>query len=260
MKNIIKNLSSSIPIGNSSYFTCPKCHRPAKLGITKNPDVTIYQCFSASCDLKGAIKSPLDKETLSVMLKNKTSVYTPPFNMPDYFVEGLGSDDSLKLALKYNLISGYGKRAFKTYYDPKLHRQVFLHTNLKGDVVGAMGRALRVGQKPKAHIYLGSEKTPWKIGDSKTLVVVEDILSAIQVYNAGCTGIALSGTSIKLDYLNWFKGYDTIILCLDYDAAIKSIEMKKLLDLCSESVIIKLIYKDVKDMTLEEAKGILVDK
>lgn len=259
MKNIIKKLASSIPIGNSSYFSCPKCHKPNKLGITRNPDVTIYQCFSASCGLKGAIKSFLTKDALTSMIKNKTSTYVQPFVLPDYFIDGLASDDSIKLAQKYNLLSGYSKKAFKTLYDPKLHRQVFLHTNLQGDVVGAMGRALKTSQKPKAHIYVGSEKTPWVVGDTKTLVVVEDILSAIQVFNAGATGLALSGTSIKLDYLDWFKGYDTIIICLDFDAVTKSFDMKKLLDFCAKSVIIKLINKDIKDMNIKEVKELLHD-
>jgi DNA primase len=188
-----------------------------------------------------------------------------PFELPNYLIDGFASENSLKMALKYDLNEAYDNGAFWTAYDPKLNRQVFRHVDKTNQVVGAMGRALSVLQKPKAYIYPNTEKTPWVIGynpvaDNPTAVIVEDILSAVKIYNIGYCGIALSGTVLSPSYLSLFKKFSTIYVCLDKDASIKSFKVKRLLDICCETVIIRFISKDFKDMTRTEAKETLHGK
>ena len=257
MRNEIKKLSSSLSVGNSGYYNCPNCYGTNKLGITKHIEGIVYQCFKSSCNTKGFIQVPLSNDAMQHMLKHNEHTYKAKFKMPDYWIKGFASDDSLKFAEKYGLLSPFLDRLFKTFYDPKLHRQVFLHHDIDDNVVGAMGRALEYGVVPKAYIYPNSVKTPFIVGLSNTAVVVEDILSSISIYNAGYTGIALSGTSIILDHLSFFKGFDRIIICLDKDAQEKSLELKKLLDFYCKDVIIIFIEHDFKDLTIAQTKEIL---
>ncbi len=253
IRSAIHQLGLNIPIGASRYFDCPSCGRRKKFGVTKNNTGLIYQCFSISCRLKGHIEYQPSKETMLSILNKEPQEKRKPFLIPDYLITGFASINSVSLALKYNLMDSYTKGLYQTSYDPKLNRQVFFHTDTEGNVVGAMGRALVYGDKPKAHIYEGSEKTPWKVGTGKIAIIVEDILSAINCSNLGFTGVALSGITLSLEYISQFKDYDTLVIALDKDASDKAIDMRKLLQIYNKDVRILLLEKDIKDMTREES-------
>ncbi len=257
----IRSLASTLSIGNSGYFNCPKCGRKNKFGITNSLEGILYQCFSASCKLKnpiGGLKVALSKEAISSIL-NKKPVEAPKatFSTPDYLIDGFASEAGLRMALKYDLLEAYGKGLYRTAYDPRLNRQVFFHYDSEGNIVGAMGRALSILVKPKAYIYNNSIKTPWVIGEFADAVIVEDILSAVKIANIGCSGIALSGTELSLEYWDILKNYKTITICLDKDASIKSLKMKKLVDFYCKDARIVLIEKDFKDMSRDEARKVL---
>jgi hypothetical protein len=242
----------------SDYFTCPACGKYKKLGLTVDAEGLIYHCFSNSCSLgAGKIQLIPDKHQLESMLSKKVVQTQKEFDIPPHMMEGFASEDSVKLALKYDLFDGYRENAYRTMYDPRLHRQCFFHKDETGKIVGMMGRALKPKQRPKAHIYTGTIKTPWVVGTKGIAVVVEDIFSAIKCYNIGYTGIALSGTKLTPEYLNLFKKYRAVIVALDRDASIQSIALKKLLDLVCQNVIIVLLDKDIKDLSRDEALNLL---
>jgi DNA primase len=179
------------------------------------------------------------------------------FELPTYLLGGFASENALRMALKYDLIEAHTNKVFRTDYDPRLDRQVFYYrNNLNNAVVGAMGRALRAHNRPKAYIYPGSIKTPWICGKFDEAVICEDIFSAVKCYNIGKTGIALSGTTLAVEYLNLFKDYKKIYICLDKDASLRSLDMKKLLDIFNKDVTIRLLEKDLKDLTRDEARKI----
>ncbi len=251
----IRQLSSDIPIGRSQYFDCVRCGRKKKLGITKQTDGLIYQCFSASCPLKGHLYYAKTKEAVSDIL-NKRTITPRKFVLPEHFVNGFVSDDGVKLAVKYDLFEGYQQGRYRTAYDPRLNRQVFYHLDATGKIVGAMGRSLD-GTPPKAHIYENSEKSLFIVGDSKIGVMTEDLFSAIMVSNVGYTGIGLSGTSFNIDYLNQVESFDKIIIALDKDAGAKSFKLRKFLQMFVKDVRILLLEKDLKDMTREQVKQLI---
>lgn len=254
----IRDISSTMSVDSTVYETCPMCGGEKKLGVTKLIDGVIYQCFRASCRLRGKYTHPMGKDAIAQILNKKAKeASTSVFRLPDYLVDGFESETGIKMAIKYDLMDAYIDKKYTTAYDPKLNRQVFFYRDIKENIVGAMGRALTSSVTPKAYIYPNSIKTPWVIRNSLTAVVVEDIMSAIKCYNVGYTGIALSGTKLVLDHLDFFNGYDTIIIALDKDAQIKSLELKKILDFYCSNVHIVLLNKDLKDSTRDEAKSVL---
>ncbi len=258
LQSEIRKIASRLPIGTGGYFTCPKCGRRSKIGITNNVDAIIYQCFSASCGLRGKLPNQLSKDTIGQILNKKvTEGAKHTFQLPDYLIDGFASENSVIMASRYDLLEPYSKGYFKTAYDPRLNRQVFFHLDSDQNIVGAMGRALHPKVLPKAYIYPNTIKTPYVVGTASTGVLVEDILSAIRISALGYVGIALSGTTLQAEYLPLFKPYTKLHICLDKDASIKSIDIKKLLDFYCSDVIITLIEKDFKDMTREEARKIL---
>lgn len=258
---IIKQLAS-IMTSNSQYHDCPACGKRVKLGITIKPEGILYRCFSTSCVLHKArlLSSGMSTNTMADILNKKPKEGSKAsFELPTYLMPGFASENSLKMALKYDLLEAHGNKMFRTDYDPRLDRQVFYYRNNKNNaVVGAMGRALRPHNRPKALIYPNSQKTPWICGKFDEAVICEDIFSAVKCYNIGKTGIALSGTTLAVEYLLLFEKYTKVYICLDKDASLKSIEMKKLLDIFNKSVMIRLLDKDLKDLTRDEARKIFV--
>lgn len=255
----IKQLASSMN-GTSQYFDCPACGKARKLGISIKPEGILYHCFSNSCQLNKAklLSSSMSASSMAQILNRKPNEGgKAPFELPPYLVNGYPSETGLKMAARYDLMEGHLNKAYRTAYDPRLERQVFYYRNENNAVVGAMGRALRPHHRPKAYIYPNSIKTPWICGTSDEAVIVEDVLSAIKAYNVGKTGIALSGTTLALEYLGLFKKYKHIDICLDKDASLKALDMKKLLDISNKSVMIRLLEKDLKDLTRDEVRRIL---
>lgn len=240
------------------YIDCPKCGRRNKCGVSSTLEGLVYHCFSASCGYKGMLPAVPTLQMLSSRAEKKTVQHSlPNFRLPDYLIDGFATETGLSLALKYDLLDAYGKGAFRTAYDPRLNRQVFFYKNQDKGIIGATGRALEAGVVPKAHIYLNSTKTPWVIHKGHHAVIVEDIFSAVKAYNVGYTGIALSGTTLQKEYLTLLTGYDTVRICLDKDATLKSFVLKDGIGLyCKDTRIIPL-EKDLKDCTREEARKIL---
>jgi hypothetical protein len=258
---IIKQLASSMA-SDSQYFDCPACGKKVKLGISIKPEGILYHCFSNSCVLHKArlLSSGTSVSSMVDILNRKPKEGSKAtFELPTYLLSGFASENSLKMALKYDLLEAYGNKVFRTDYDPRLDRQVFYYRNNRTNaVVGAMGRALRPHNRPKALIYPNSQKTPWICGKFDEAVIVEDIFSAVKCYNIGKTGIALSGTTLAVEYLTLFKGYTKVYICLDKDASLKALDMKKLLDIFNKSVIVRLLDKDIKDLTRDEARKLFV--
>jgi hypothetical protein len=256
---VIKQLASSMT-GTSKYFDCPACGKKVKLGITIKPEGILYHCFSNSCKLNKArlLSSHLTASSMAQILNRKGKEHREAtFEPPQHLIGGFASETGLRMAANYDLMEAYLNKMFKTAYDPRLERQVFYYRNENNAVVGAMGRALRAHHRPKAYIYPGSIKTPWICGTSQEAILCEDVLSAVKAYNIGKTGIALSGTTLALEYLDTFKKYKKVYVALDKDASMKSLEIKKLLDVYVKEVKIVLLERDLKDLTREQVKILL---
>lgn len=260
---LLTDMAKDISFGQTVYYDCPVCYKSKKLGLTHKAEGVLYNCFSASCILRPGIipngSIPVSKAKVTSMLNKRHTAVSNTFRLPDYLVEGFASENSIRMAEKYELLSSYASGQLATYYDPKLQRQVFCYKNLSNEIVGAFGRALVAGVKPKAYIYPNSQKTPILIGKGTTAIIVEDLFSAVKVanYNPLLTGVSISGTMFSVDYLPYLASYKDIAICLDKDATLKSLKVKKLLDFVAERVVILPITKDLKDMTYMEIDKVL---
>lgn len=93
---------------------------------------------------------------------------------------------------------------------------------------------------------------------SDTMVVVEDVLSAIKVSRI-IPCCALLGTHLSRDVMLKFKevGIKSLIFALDPDAAGKAIKLKKEVSLWFDEVSVVLLSQDPKDMPMSELQDIL---
>ena len=106
-------------------------------------------------------------------------------------------------------------------YDVKQDRVVFLVKNPNTNkYAGAIGRGLNSKVYPKWYMY-GNKDIPFKCGECKDAVIVEDCASACAVSNI-LTGIAIMGTSLKESHKKYLEPYETLYVALDRDATRKS--------------------------------------
>lgn len=251
----VKSYADSLPTGTTSRFDCPSCHGRYTLSITKDLGSVVYNCFKAGCSLAGSVALPMSKTELRQVITKKASGSSlqkeTEFRLPPYIIQGIGSKKCLGMLLKTHSLKVYQDGLFRTAYDPRQERFLYLIHD-KGKVVGAVGRAL-YNAWPKALNYEGSLPVPFTVGEGDILVLVEDCASASAVArNRHFTGMALLGTELKPEYLPWIKKYRNVVVALDRDASAKGVRLSQRLKFFHSAVSLWLLPKDIKDMDDEE--------
>lgn len=251
LKNFIRDASKQLHVGESIYLDCPTCGRKKKLGLTKFADKVLYRCFNADCGLRtrGIFQPPsTTQDMLNLLNKDDSSLHQRrEFEIPKHWLQGFQTVAAIEMAMKYGLMQA----PITFYTDIQKNRLVWVYKNIDGKVTGACGRALATGMA-KAYVYPDSIVQPVVVGDAPVGVVVEDCFSAVRASNAGYTGIALSGTVFRHEWLKFITKYKQIIVALDNDATTKSLDIRKLLQFYVEDVRIVQLKRDLKDMTREE--------
>jgi len=126
-------------------------------------------------------------------------------------------------------------------YDLKDKRAVF-PIFINNVLIDAVGRAL-AGAEPKWLRYTG--KANYFIGGTgKTVVVVEDVISAITVAKLGFTGMAILGTSLSVAHMEQLGNYSQVIVALDPDAAHKTLRFRQEIEAWTGATTIALRLDD----------------
>ena len=210
IRNTIEMEGATLGIGDSAYIDCPACGRQKKMGITRNHEGILFNCFSTNCGERGFIGSfgeytSANLEVRDKVLKNPRWVGVPcPLDTEDlwFFVRAFG------LKITGPSVSGVQMVDFQaTPHDEYL----FPIHNADGRRVGEVIRqpvwshkdCHRVGRpwlpKAKTYIEAGESKLDFYPGsiDPDILVLVEDQISAAKVNQVtGFTAVALLGNNI----------------------------------------------------------------
>lgn len=230
-----------LDFGESLTLNCPVCGGYKKFSVSNLDGTIVYNCYRNSCDVKGAIKTPLSSEQIQRKLKLDKFIKDRSYDfvLPEYVTQ-----DITNTAMK-RFINRWELQNVALYYDVKDRRAVFpIHENNK--MVGAIGRALhntfpkwlRYDKEANYYSYLlGSE--------SHVAVVVEDVISATVVAKElpKVTGVAILGTSLNDRHKEYLTNFKKIIIALDPDAAIKTIAYtKELKSFCDDKTSV-LAYR-----------------
>jgi hypothetical protein len=227
---------------------CPSCGASDKsFTATRRDGVIVFNCYHNSCSLHGKREQKLTLTDVKAFWDNKAPV-PDDFEIPDYFVPALSNEQARKYLYRHNCMAAVEAGKTEVFYDPKLDRVVF---TIKKDncTVDAAGRALG-DVKPKWHRY-GSSTTPFVCHtDYNVLCIVEDAASACAVSEV-CSGMALGGTSLQLDYICAIVPYKKLIVALDNDASLKALKFVKKLSFYRPTQFLHLKY-DLKYMNKNE--------
>ena len=203
-----------LPSGIRKRINCFACMGSNTLSVANVNGKLSWYCFRASCGVKGTHTGSLTANDIRrIMLKKEENVNT--FTLPSYFTSPYSSEVAITYLKNNNCLYALQNNLTVIRYDPKEDRTVFLVQH-KGDVVDAVGRAMKRGATPKWRRY-GASGVPFVCGTSRVAVVVEDAASACAVAPVA-TGVALMGTNLVDQYIGNLKSYDRCIVALDPDA------------------------------------------
>lgn len=250
----VKQLMAGSREGFTLRTSCDDCGGSDTLTITNTGEVYVYNCYRASCNNSGAVPINLDFATRRENLFKRKEARAEEWQVPGYFVDGIGNDLCLKYMESKHMMEAYKEGLFRPMYDPALRRFVFPIRDSQGKVKGAVGRALDTKAFPKVHNYNASYTQPFICGNYPDVVLVEDCASAVSVTRANISGLALLGTNIRKDFIPYIAKFNRVFIALDADAYSKSFKLKKELTAYVKNVSVIRIKEDIKDqpnLTLE---------
>ena len=223
--------------GDTVRGDCPDCGGKNTFTANKSGGAVLYNCYKLDCKISGVHTVGMTAADIQARMQEVEQDKPKPkveiMELPEYVVR-----------------SGSGLDAFRDkwdlwdqglMYDLKDRRAVF-PIFINGVLVDAVGRAL-AGAEPKWLRYTG--KANYFIGGTgKTVVVVEDVISAITVAKLGFTGMAILGTSLSVAHMEQLGNYSQVIVALDPDAAHKTLRFRQEIEAWTGATTIALRLDD----------------
>ena len=208
----IQNLD--LKINEQHRGDCPVCAGHNTFTATRTIDGILFNCYKAGCQLAG--KRSASVRVSDVKALNE-STNTKPFCLPSHVL--LGRPEITDWINKHK----YPFTTLELYYDLHEGRIVF-PVRHEGQLVDATGRAIGMMRPPKWKRY-GSASYAYTVGNGPIAVVVEDAISAAVMGGTAnkYTGIALLGTSLLPTHVGQLQGFAKILVALDPDASLKTL-------------------------------------
>ena len=223
--------------GDTVRGDCPDCGGKNTFTANKSGGAVLYNCYKLGCKISGVHTVGMTAADIQARMQEVEQDKPKPkveiMELPEYVVR-----------------SGSGLDAFRDkwdlwdqglMYDLKDRRAVF-PIFINNVLIDAVGRAL-AGAEPKWLRYTG--KANYFIGGTgKTVVVVEDVISAITVAKLGFTGMAILGTSLSVAHMEQLGNYSQVIVALDPDAAHKTLRFRQEIEAWTGATTIALRLDD----------------
>ena len=236
---------------------CPECRGKNTFTATNELGDIKYNCFKLGCTVGGIHGTDMTAAEIHRRLEEQQlqRAYTnikkekDTMEIPEYVVTPKASHTKYQRYIKR-----WGIAIGHTMYDVKDERVVFPIKH-DGRIVDAVGRAVGKNQHPKWYRYTG-EADYYTIGEAKTLLIVEDVVSAIVAFQEipYVTAMAILGTSLSPKHMEKIGEYDKVIIALDPDAIGKTVEYRREIELWTgnKTVAMNLIddikYREYEDM------------
>jgi len=239
--------------GATKRMDCPSCKGKNTFTVSKLNGVLIWNCYKLGCDARGSSMVGMTAAEIKAALasrqaiaESKLEVDAPTMEIPVNFSYNL-SDKRMQDFIKRWDLSGV-----PLLYDVGTSRAFFVITNEKGRIIDAVGRTLR-GDVPKWLRYSGNADYYYH-GRGRVAVVVEDAISACAVakHVPNATGFALLGTNMNGKHMDALQKYDKVVVALDPDAALKSLELVQKCKSRSIEATAMMLKNDIKYLVDED--------
>ena len=237
--------------GDRHTADCPFCGGKNKFTLDKFDGKLIWNCYRASCGVKGAYTGKRDINAAKSYLEgNATQRFKAKYKeIPALTTRVTNHDPAVSYLKHVNSYDAYLRGDIKIRYAPKEDRVLFYNS----DGTGAVGRSLRP-IRAKWWSY-GDLSEGIHVGTGKHAVLVEDVASACSVSSvSGYVGIALLGTNITKSITKTLSKYQKVTLVLDNDASLKAISLARKLNMqCN----VRFTRLDLKYLTAQAIENLV---
>ena len=236
---------------------CPECRGRNTFTATNELGDIKYNCFKLGCTVGGIYGTDMTAAEIHRRMEQQQlqRAYTDinkekdTMEIPEYVVTPKASHTKYQ-----RYVRRWGIAIGDTMYDVKDERVVFPIRD-GGRIVDAVGRAVGKKQHPKWYRYTG-EADYYTIGIGKTLLIVEDVVSAVVAAQElpYITAMAILGTSMNPHHFEKIGEYDKVIIALDPDAIGKTVEYRREIELwtgrktTAMNLIDDIKYREYEDM------------
>jgi len=211
--------------GDTVRGYCPDCGGKNTFTASKTGGAVVYNCYKLGCKIQGIQTVGMTAADIEARMRDvpKPKPKVEAMVLPEYVIPS--RDGRLdRFRDKWDLHDQ------GLMYDIKDRRAVF-PIFINGVMIDAVGRALALvevdaGTQPKWLRYTGKANY-FSAGTGNTVVVVEDVISAITVAKLGFTGMAILGTSLSVAHMEQLGNYSQVIVALDPDAAHKTLKYRR---------------------------------
>ena len=213
---------------------CPECRGRNTFTATNNMGDIKYNCFKLGCTVGGIYGTDMTAAEIHRYREQQQQqrAYTnikkekDTMEIPEYVVTPKASHTKHQ-----RYVRRWGIALGDVMYDVKDERVVFPIKH-GGRIVDAVGRAVGKKQNPKWYRYTG-EADYYTIGTGSTLLIVEDVVSAVIAVQEMpyITAMAILGTSMNPKHFEKIGEYDKVIIALDPDAIGKTVEYRREIEL-----------------------------
>lgn len=209
--------------------SCPFCGGFKTFSVTRDEGTLKYNCYRLGCVAKGIYSEGMSAlEIKQRLMGAEKEIEQEPITMeiPAQLVRPTSEHDKL-----HRFVSRWGLNTNDLYYDVGQERVVF-PIYYKGRIIDAVGRSVGNRVQPKWYRYT-NQANFYMIGKGETLLLVEDVLSAMIVTQEipHLTAMAILGTSINDKHIEQIGEFEHIIVALDPDAADKTLQFRRDIEL-----------------------------
>lgn len=230
------------------YTTCPVCQGRKKFSVTRLSHSVVWNCFRASCPVKGHSHSGLLLPAEKPKPRNKLRPYTGKFHpLSGSQREFLLERFPLSKMPKGTVSSGDGRFIFPIL-NPSGYERGYLLRNWPEAQLSDWD-----GPKAMTHMHAEGPVMSWHRGDGpvEQLVLVEDMLSAYCAQQAGLSACALLGVNLDNDKVREIacQRPREVIIALDADATEQSFRLARKWGLAFQKTRVAVLERDLKDET-----------
>lgn len=248
-----------------NFQVCPVCGSDG-WKVYLNPETGAWICFAGSCGAKGRVEVGLEADGKAAGAQ---------------ILEALKQDDSIPVwdeieMPPYHELTGAAKRYLRKRGIDDLTAQrlglvewedksrvLFPYFDFEGNLIYWNSRRFsqNLGDGPKYLTAPGKHPLYWLDSKASRLVIVEGVMDAVKVWQAGFGAVALGGKSLPryltTSLLTGARRYETIDVMLDPDALDAALRLRANLSDRADVRVVPLVNLDPGDMTPEEIKEIL---
>lgn len=217
----------SIAPDETIKLNCPYCGGRSKLYVTRRDGRLLWNCFKATCTVRGSLRTDRTSVELSNAIHNTPPKVLCKSGIPDTLVAVDSRPLLVDWLAKSHCLDAHLNHRVEIRYSPAEDRILFGMNEGKGYV----GRSI-TGKIPKWRTY-GDTTGCFVVSSTgvhaDTAVIVEDAPSACAVSHE-YTGLALLGTNLDRTQKMQAVKYQNVIVCLDKDASKKGLRLSRQLD------------------------------